>query len=256
MKFTNWRYGIQISEQLGRFSLGRMLFKQNSDADFKAFLILMSVFKNSSMKSDAGKEIRELAFAARPWLKHYDYWVRPAMNYPRRPLYEILRTTAIEVPDATATVFLGATLTYAEIKRQADRLAAALHDAGVKKGDCIGIMLSNCPQYMIAAFAVLRLGAIVVNINPLYTPRELAVVAVDAGIRLLIALDTLAGIALEVQNQTPIETIVITSTVGKSGKLVAASKSDQRIVPAIAKVSVASAEYSPVEVITIVSIGV
>ena len=164
------------------------------------------------MNANAAEEMLKSLSAARPWLKHYDYWVRSAMNYPRRPLYEILRTTAIEVPDATATVFLGATLTYAEIKRQADRLAAALHDSGVKKGDCIGIMLANCPQYMIAAFAVLRLGAIVVNINPLYTPRELAVVAVDAGIRLLIALDTLAGIALKVQKQTPIETIVITST--------------------------------------------
>lgn len=128
------------------------------------------------------------------------------MNYPRRSLYEILRTTAIEVPDAIATVFLCATLTYTEIKRQADRVAAALHNLDVKKGDRIGVMLPNCPQYTIAAFAVLRLGVVVVNINPLYTPRELAVVANDAGIRLLIALDLLADIALGVQNQTPIKT--------------------------------------------------
>ncbi len=72
--------------------------------------------------------------AARPWLKHYDYWVRPTMNYPRRSLYEILRTTAVEIPDAIATVFLGATLTFSEIKRQADCLAAALHKLGVFTG--------------------------------------------------------------------------------------------------------------------------
>jgi long-chain acyl-CoA synthetase len=168
--------------------------------------------KESFMKADAAKEMQKSPYAGRPWLKQYDYWVRPTMNYPRRSLYEILRTTAIEVPDATATFFLGASLTYAEIKQQADQLAAALHGLGVKKGDRVGVMLPNCPQYTIAAFAILRLGAIVVNINPLYTPRELTVVANDAGICFLIALDSLAGVAIGVRNQTPIETIIITST--------------------------------------------
>ena len=54
----------------------------------------------------------ESPYTARPWLHHYDYWVRPQMNYPRRPLHEILRITAVEVPDQTATAFLGAHLTY------------------------------------------------------------------------------------------------------------------------------------------------
>ena len=176
------------------------------------------------MKADPATTLQESPYTTRPWLRHYDYWVRPTLNYPRRSLYEILRTTAIEIPDAAATIFLGATLTYAEIKRQSDGLAAALHGAGVKKGDRIGIMLPNCPQYMIAAFAVLRLGAVVVNINPLYTPRELAVVANDADIHLLIALDLLAGIALGVQKQTPVKTIVITSTGEYSAEMRETSK--------------------------------
>src|SRR2546427_8998147 len=58
----------------------------------------------------------ESPFAARPWLNHYDYWVRQHMNYPRRPLYEILRITAVEVPDRPATAFLGAHLTFGQIK--------------------------------------------------------------------------------------------------------------------------------------------
>ena len=51
---------------------------------------------------------------ARPWTRHYDYWVPPHMNYPRRPLYEILRTTAVETPDKPATGFLGAMLTFGD----------------------------------------------------------------------------------------------------------------------------------------------
>src|SRR5439155_15268777 len=115
----------------------------------------------------------ESPYAARPWLDHYDYWVRPHMNYPRRPLHEILRITAVEVPQRPATAFLGAQLTFSQIKEQSDQLAMALSRLGIAKSDRLGIMLPNCPQYLVAVFAVLRLGATVVNINPLYTPREI-----------------------------------------------------------------------------------
>ena len=163
------------------------------------------------MQVEKAKKIAESPSRARPWLAHYDEWVPSTLNYPHRSLYEILQTTAGEVPDATATIFLGASLTYSEIKRQTDKLAAALHKLGIKKGNRVGIMLPNCPPYTIAAFAVLRLGATIVNINPLYTPRELAVVAADAEFRCLITLDSLVETSLGVKNQRLCETIIITS---------------------------------------------
>ena len=150
-------------------------------------------------------------YAARPWLEHYDYWVRAHVNYPRRPLHEILRLTAVEVPEQRATAFLGAHLTFGEIRGQADRLAAALAALGVAQHDRVGIMLPNCPQYVVAAFAVLRLGAVVVNVNPLYTPREVLVVAKDSGMRALLTLDVLAPVTLSVKEQTGIEHVVVTS---------------------------------------------
>ena len=143
---------------------------------------------------------------AKPWLEHLDFWVRPHLNYPRRPLTDILRIAAADVPDATATVFLGAKTTYAEIKQRADRFATALHRMGVAKGDRVGIMLPNCPQYLVATFGILRLGAIVVNVNPLYTPREVAVVANDSGMRALVVLDALAPVA-----QGAVQTLIVTS---------------------------------------------
>jgi long-chain acyl-CoA synthetase len=153
----------------------------------------------------------ESFYATRPWLKHYDYWVRPHMTYPTRSLHEILSTTAAEMPDAPATAFLGATLSFGEIKRRTDRLAAAMRRLGIAKGDRVGIMLPNCPQYIIAAFATLRLGAIVVNINPIYTAREVLNVANDSGIRLLITLDRLAPLALGVRETTSIAHVVVTA---------------------------------------------
>ena len=140
-------------------------------------------------------------YATRPWLKHYDYWVPHHMAYPERPLCDILDTAAIDVPDRLATAFLGATLTFAQIKDRADRLASALAALGIAKSDRVGIMLPNCPQYLIAAFAALRLGAVIVNINPTYTARELLNVAADSGMRVLITLDALAPIALAVRRQ-------------------------------------------------------
>jgi long-chain acyl-CoA synthetase len=149
--------------------------------------------------------------STRPWLKHYDYWVPHHVAYPRRPLTEILDTAAIEVPDHAATAFFGATLTFETLKIQADRFATALAELGIVKGDRVGIMLPNCPQYIIAAFGILRHGAVVVNINPTYTAREVLTVANDSGLRLLVTLDALAPLIAGVRAQTAIEHIIVTS---------------------------------------------
>lgn len=148
---------------------------------------------------------------ARPWLQHYDYWVPPHLTYPSRPLWEILDAAFVEVPDRPATAFLGATLTYRDIKVQSDWFAAALVARGIRKGDRVAIMLPNCPQYVVAAFAVLRCGAILVNINPVLTRREIEVLVADSGARLLLTLDTSALVALAVQRSTSLEQIIVTS---------------------------------------------
>ncbi len=157
------------------------------------------------------KSTMESVYASRPWLNHYNYWTPPHMNYPRRPLHEILRITAAEVPDKPATAFLGQHLTFIQLRDQADRFATALAHLGITQGDRVGIMLANCPQYVIAAFALFRLGATVVNVNPIYTPREVLVVAKDSGMRALLTLDVLAPAVLAVRDQTAIENVIITS---------------------------------------------
>src|SRR5215471_1169483 len=107
------------------------------------------------IKAQPTVKVTESVYAARPWLNHYNYWVPAHMNYPRRPLHEILRITAAEVPDRPATAFLGAHLTYSQIKEQADKFATALVRLGIRQGDRVGIMLPNCPQYVVATFGVL-----------------------------------------------------------------------------------------------------
>ncbi len=150
-------------------------------------------------------------YAARPWLRHYDYWVQPTLSYPGRSLSDILNISAVERPDQAATQFLGAQLTYLQLKKHADELAASLARLGIVKGDRVGIMLPNCPQYIFSAFAILRLGGIIVNINPSYTAREVLMVAADSGVRVVITLDALAPLVQTVRAQTTIEQVIVTS---------------------------------------------
>jgi long-chain acyl-CoA synthetase len=184
----------------------------------------------------------------RPWLRHYDYWVPPHLNYPERPLHEILDTAAVEVPDYPATSFLGATLTFAEIKGLSDRLATALGRLGLTKGDRVGIMLPNCPQYMVAAFAVLRHGAIVVNINPTYTAREVLAVANDSGMRLLLTLDALAPVAVAVRHGTALEQVIVTSLAEYSPGAAAPPRLEGTVALADLLASVPTAEVLRVDI--------
>jgi long-chain acyl-CoA synthetase len=150
-------------------------------------------------------------YAARPWLRHYDYWVPPHLTYPSRPLGDVLAIAAVHRPNGTATHFLGAELTFGDLKQQSDALAVALAELGVAKGDRVGIMLPNCPQYIVATFGILRLGAVVVNVNPSYTPREAAIVAADSGIRAVITLDVLAPLVAGIRTASSIEQVIVTS---------------------------------------------
>ena len=156
-------------------------------------------------------------YATRPWRRHHDYWVRNDVSYPGRPLYDILALTAVDLPDRPATQFLGAQLTFLDLKRRADALASTLSRIGVSKGDRFGIMLPNCPQYLIASFAILKLGAVVVNVNPSHTAREVLVVLKDSGARGMITLDVLAPLVQGVKSQTAVEEIIVTSLAEYSG---------------------------------------
>jgi len=90
----------------------------------------------------------------RPWYRFYDEGVPWSMEYPEKTLSDLLRKTAAKYPEKTATVFFGSQLAYGELKRQVDALAASLAGLGVKKGDRVAVMLPNCPQAIISAYAV------------------------------------------------------------------------------------------------------
>ncbi len=113
--------------------------------------------------------------------KHYDTGVPASIEYPRVPLHALLDDAAESYPGSTATIFFNAKRSYASLMKDVKRFSAGLRALGVKKGDRVAIDLPNCPQFLIAFFGALRIGAVVVPCNPLYTPPELRYQLADAG---------------------------------------------------------------------------
>lgn len=125
----------------------------------------------------------------RPWHRHYDYNVPTTIRYPRIPVQEFVGLAAKTFPDKAALSYFGTEITFWELRCRILRFANALGAMGITKGDRIGLHLPNCPQYPIAYYAALSLGAIVVNLNPLYTPVELQMMVDTTGLKLLISFD-------------------------------------------------------------------
>jgi long-chain acyl-CoA synthetase len=126
---------------------------------------------------------------ARPWLTSYAEGVPSEIEQPEGSLYDLIRSSVQQYPDHAALEFFERTTTYAELGAQIERAAEGLRLLGVQKGDPVALVLPNCPQHIVAFYAVLRLGAIVVEHNPLYTPRELRHQFEDHGARVVIAWD-------------------------------------------------------------------
>jgi long-chain acyl-CoA synthetase len=147
----------------------------------------------------------------RPWLNNYDAGVPQTIDYPAIPLFELLSQAAEKYPDSACTIFKGARITYQEMEVITDRLAAGLASIGVNKGDRVGIFMPNTPQFVMAYFAVLKLGAIVVAVNPLYTAREIVHQTNDAGIEVMLVMSNFYNMVKEVQPETKIKTLVVTN---------------------------------------------
>jgi long-chain acyl-CoA synthetase len=156
----------------------------------------------------------------KPWLSAYEQGVAATLSYPEQTLGDLLSATARRYPDQIATTFVlayilggrfkvGGTLRYRQLNELVDRVAAALADLGVRKGDRVGLMLPNSPHYIITFFAAMRLGAVVVNINPTYTSRELQHQLADAGAETIVLLNLFWPRLREVRAETPVRRVIV-----------------------------------------------
>jgi long-chain acyl-CoA synthetase len=147
----------------------------------------------------------------RVWFKYYDPGVPKHIDYPSFPIFHYLEDAAVKIPDAPCTIFKGATITYREMDQFTDRLAAGLAEMGVKKGDRVGLFIPNTPQFVMAYFAIMKIGGVVVATNPLYTAREIEHQAKDSGIELMLVMSNFYKLVKEVQPKTKIRKLIVTN---------------------------------------------
>ncbi|MGD2148126.1 MAG: long-chain fatty acid--CoA ligase [Anaerolineae bacterium] len=156
----------------------------------------------------------------KPWLSHYEEGVPADLEIPSYPVTQNLIDAAKKFPSDTALIFgnvveplgnalMDAKMCYRELLDLTYRFAAALQQFGVKKGDRVAVHLPNCPQFVIAYYATLMVGGVVVPCNPQYVPRELEHQLVDSGTETIVTLSLTYPIVKQIRDQTPLKQVIV-----------------------------------------------
>src|SRR5687768_1432281 len=148
----------------------------------------------------------------RIWLKSYPPGV-PADIDPKqyRSLIELFDSRIAKYRDRPAFHSMGKTISFDALEKGSRDFGAWLQSRGLGKGARVAIMMPNCLQYPLAMFGTLRAGCTVVNVNPLYTPRELEHQLKDSGAEVIVVLENFGRVLQEVRHKTPLKHIVVTS---------------------------------------------
>jgi len=151
----------------------------------------------------------EAAYAARPWLAQYPPDVQSELDFPDQTIWELLQETADRFPDHDAFVFQNRALTFRQVRREAERMAAALFEAGVRKGDVVLAVLPNVPHFPVVYYGAMRIGAAVASAPPNSVGPEIEVFLRDSGARTVVTLDLLFDKVAAVWQRCGVENVVV-----------------------------------------------
>jgi len=149
------------------------------------------------------------AAVARPWLKSYPAGVPAEISVPSGSIGELLADACKQNAGKTAFICMGKSISYSELERQSAAFGAWLQSRGLAKGARVAIMMPNVLQYPVAMMGILRAGYTVVNVNPLYTPRELEHQLKDSGAKAIIILENFAKTLQAVVGKTSVKHVVV-----------------------------------------------
>ena len=148
------------------------------------------------------------AYESKAWLASYAEWTDHHLDYGEQTLLDIYNENLAKHGTWPATWFFGRQQSYHELDVQVRAAAAGLKAFGIRPGDRVAMALPNCPQHIAAFYAVLKLGAIVVEHNPLYTSHELEGLFQDHAARVAIVWDKMTATFEQLRETTPLETII------------------------------------------------
>src|SRR5262245_57884779 len=144
------------------------------------------------------------------WLKQYPAGVPAEVDVAQyASLVTLMEESFVKYRALPAYVFMGKTVTFGQVDDASRALAAYLQSLGLDKGDRIAVMLPNVPQYPVAVAAILRAGYVVVNVNPLYTPRELEHQLKDSGAKVIVILENFAATLAQAIDATPTKKVLL-----------------------------------------------
>ena len=150
-------------------------------------------------------------YAKKPWISKYDKGIPAEMKFPEINLYKILDNAAEKYGSKTAIYFMENRISYKKVKEMTDKLATALVELGVKKGDRVALLMYNYPQFIVSFFGVLKAGAILAPLNIQNTESELLYQINDSGAEILIAADSLLDKINNIRNSTSLRHVIISN---------------------------------------------
>jgi long-chain acyl-CoA synthetase len=159
-----------------------------------------------------------VTYADRPWTKHYDKGVKATLDYPEITLQDFLKQTASRIPNNPALITsahlpvvgrLDKAVTYGELDRYSDALAAALVDMGLKKGDRVAIVMPNTVAFCISFYAILKAGGVVAATNPTYPDDKMAYQINDCDAEIVICLSLFYDQVKRVQSKTKVKKVIV-----------------------------------------------
>ncbi|MEY4363869.1 MAG: hypothetical protein RLZZ24_1221 [Pseudomonadota bacterium] len=156
----------------------------------------------------------------RPWLTSYPEGVPADVDVNAYPsLTGLMQDSFTRFADRTAFTFMGKGMTYGDMDRQSRAFASYLKSLGLNKGDRVAVMMPNVLQYPAVVAAILRAGYVVVNVNPLYTARELSFQLSDSGSKAIIILENFAAVLQQCIAETPVKHVVMCAMGDRLGAL-------------------------------------
>src|SRR5262245_63112640 len=171
----------------------------------------------------------------RPWLANYGARIPAEINAnAHRSVLDMLEAAMARFANRPAFRCFGQTLTYADVDRLSRSFAAYLQGLGVMKGDRIAVMLPNIPAFPIAMLGILRAGAAQVNVNPLYTPRELEHQLNDAGAEIIVIFGGVSATLAEIIGKTAVKQVIGVNLGDGTSAAVASPPTDARLPNVVA----------------------
>src|SRR5690625_3648595 len=146
----------------------------------------------------------------KPWHKYYPEEIPKTIQYDEKPLFSFLLESGEKYKEKKALHFMGKEVSFGELLSKAKQMAKFLQSKGLKKGDRVASMLPNSPQAVITYYGALMAGGVVVQVNPLYTERELEYQVKDSGAKYIVCLDILLPRVSNVRERTDLEHAIVT----------------------------------------------